>query len=561
MFYPVKVTDVTLRDGQEDFVLKYLHMDELAKLAGLLDRAGFYSIDCWGGTTFYAALTELKEDPWERLRRLRRALTHTPVQMILRGRMLVGFKPFQPEVVRKFVQRAAHLGVDIIRIYDNLNDVENMAVVMDEVKQLRKQVEATVLISQNPHVSIDDYLTIASHLSNLGADVICINDSFGVMTPHRVAQLVSAYRRYFPQPLRLHLHDNLQAAVSCYQEGVRRGAELVDATLGALSWSYGPPPLQSVMFSLGGTTHDPHIDMDVMGEASEYVEYLKEKYNYREPPVRKQDELMGPAYIPGPLKDFIREELIRRDARDRQQTAFKEAQQVWGDLGYPALKGRILEIVGLQTVENLIRGRRYERLIPSMQDLLRGKFGRLHSPVREDLQLRALSGFEAPGEEAETEGQLLTLPELEQEEDILTYTLFPKEAQAFFTYRTESALAPARPLQPAAPSPYPFSILTQSLTMTYKGEELQAELLGVGSIRKGKQVLYINVHDTTEEIEVQVVPGTEDNPEYLITFHGDTYRLRLSKTFPRDQEYTPVFLEINGQMEEFLVKNLQAERR
>ncbi len=561
MFYPVKVTDVTLRDGQEDFVLKYLHMDELAKLAGLLDRAGFYSIDCWGGTTFYAALTELKEDPWERLRRLRRALTHTPVQMILRGRMLVGFKPFQPEVVRKFVQRAAHLGVDIIRIYDNLNDVENMAVVMDEVKQLRKQVEATVLISQNPHVSIDDYLTIASHLSNLGADVICINDSFGVMTPHRVAQLVSAYRRYFPQPLRLHLHDNLQAAVSCYQEGVRRGAELVDATLGALSWSYGPPPLQSVMFSLGGTTHDPHIDMDVMGEASEYVEYLKEKYNYREPPVRKQDELMGPAYIPGPLKDFIREELIRRDARDRQQTAFKEAQQVWGDLGYPALKGRILEIVGLQTVENLLLGRRYERLIPSMQDLLRGKFGRLHSPVREDLQLRALSGFEAPGEEAETEGQLLTLPELEQEEDILTYTLFPKEAQAFFTYRTESALAPARPLQPAAPSPYPFSILTQSLTMTYKGEELQAELLGVGSIRKGKQVLYINVHDTTEEIEVQVVPGTEDNPEYLITFHGDTYRLRLSKTFPRDQEYTPVFLEINGQMEEFLVKNLQAERR
>jgi pyruvate/oxaloacetate carboxyltransferase len=430
---------------------------------------------------------------------------------------------------------------------------------MDAAKELRKQVEATVLISQNPHVSIDDYLTIASHLSNLGADVICINDSFGVMTPHRVAQLVSAYRRYFHQPLRLHLHDNLQAAVSCYQEGVRRGAELVDTTLGALSWPYGPPPLQSVMFSLGGTTHDPNIDMDVMGEASEYVDYLKEKYDYREPPVKKHDERMGPAYIPGPLKDFLREELMRRDARDRQQAAFKEAQQVWCDLGYPALKGRILEIVGLQAVENLMRGRSYDRLIPSMQDLLRGKFGRLHSPVKEELQQRALAGFEGPWEAAATEGQLLTLPGLEQEEDILTFTLFPEEAQAFFAYRTESALAPAGPPQPAPSSPYPFSILTQSLTMTYKGEEVQAELLGVGSIRKGKQVLYINVHDATEEIEVELVPGTEDNPEYLITFHGDTYRLRLSKTFPRDQEYTPVFLEINGQMEEFLVKNLRTE--
>jgi pyruvate carboxylase subunit B len=555
MFYPLKITDVTLRDGQEDFVLKYLRVDELAKLAGLLDRAGFYSLDCWGGTTFFDALTELREDPWERLRRLRRALSHTPLQIIVRGRMLVGFKPFQPEVVHRFIQRAAHLGVDIIRIYDNLNDVENMAGVITAAKELRKQVEATVLISQSPHVSIDDYLSIAGQLSNLGADVICINDSFGVMTPHRVAQLVTAYRRYFPQPLRLHVHDNLQAAVPCCQEGVRRGVELVDTTLGALSWPYGPPPLQSLMFSLGGTTHDPHLDMDVMGEASEYVEHLKEHYGYREPPVRKQDELLGPASIPGPLKDFLREELNRRDARELKQAAVKEAQQVWCDLGYPALKGRILEIVGLQTVENLTHGRRYDRLIPAMLDLLRGRFGRLHSPVKEELQQRALAGSEGVWETAATEGQLLTLSGLEQEEDILTFTLFPEEAQAFFTYRAASALAPAVLPQPAAPRPHPISILTQNLIMTYKGEEVQAELLGVGSNRKGKQVLYINIHDATEEIVVEVVPGPDGHPEYRITFHGNTYRLRLAKTFPRDQAYTPIFLEINGRVEEFLVKN------
>lgn len=557
MFNPVKVTDVSLRDGLEDFVLKYLRLEELVRLASLLDRAGFYSLDAWGGRTFFAALTEAKEDPWERLRRTRRALSHTPLQMILRGRMLVGFKPYHHEVVRKFILRAAHLGVDIFRIYDNLNDAENMAVAIATAKELRKQVEATVLISLNPRVTTDDYLSMAGELINLGADVICVNDSFGVITPHQVANLVAAYRRYYHQPLRLHLHDNHQAAISCYQEGVRRGAEMVDTTLAALSWPYGPPPLQSLMFSLGGTVHDPHIDMDILGEISEYVEYLKDLYQYREPPVRKAEDRLGPAYLPGPLRDFVREELIRRDARHRQQAAFKEAQAVWGDLGYPALKGRILEIVGLQAVENIFLGERYDKLIPSLVDLLRGKFGRLHSPMRLDLQERALAGTEASGEAPEDqEGQLLSRPGLEGEEDLLTYTLFPDEAEALFHRRGDGVGAGTRTPQRPAPGTAPFlpPLSLPQITMAYKGEEVQARLEGVGRVRKGRQVMFINIHDNLQEIEVEPIPGGGDFPEFLVTFHGETHRIRISKTIPRDQEYTPVFLEINGQVEEFLVK-------
>jgi pyruvate/oxaloacetate carboxyltransferase len=555
MFNPVKVTDVTLRDGQEDFVLKYLHMDDLTRLGAILDRAGFYSIDCWGGATFYAALTELREDPWERLKKLRRVLNQTPIQMILRGHMLVGFKPYQNEVVRKFMTRAAHLGVDVFRVYDNLNDLDNMAVAITTGKELRKQVEATALFSLNPHVTTDDYLALAGGLINLGADAICINDSFGVMTPHQVATLIAAYRRYFHQPLRLHLHDNHQAAITAYQEGVRRGAELVDTTMAALSWPYGPPALESLMFSLGGTVHDPHIDMDILGEVSEQIDFLKEKYRYREPAPRKLDDRLGPAYLPGTLKEFVREELIRRDARDRQQAAFKEAQQVWGDLGYPALKGRILEIVGLQAVENVQAARRYERVIPLMQDLLRGKYGRLHSPVLLELQWRALSEEEPPAPSAEeSEGQLATRADL-GEEDILTYSLFPEEAEAFFYLRSQSLQAPAP--TPAAPGPYPIlaPLTTPRLTLAHKGEEVRARLEGVGFRRRtGRQVLFINIQDQIEEIEVQLIPGAEGTPEYLVTFHGDTYRLRLDKTAPKEQEYTPVFLEVNGDTEEFLYK-------
>ncbi|MBI4795637.1 MAG: hypothetical protein HY790_07340 [Deltaproteobacteria bacterium] len=562
MFNPVKVTDVTLRDGLEDFVLRHLRLDDLGRLVGLLDRAGFYSLDCWGGSTFYAALMDLKEDPWERLKKMRRALTRTPIQMILRGRMLVGFKPYQIEVVQKFITRAAHLGVDIFRIYDNLNDLENMETAIATAKELRKQVEATVLFSLNPHVTNDDYLQLAGGLVNAGADVVCLNDSFGVMNPHQVETLITAYRRYFSQPLRLHLHNNHQAAITSYQEGVRQGAELVDTTLAALSWSYGPPPVESLMFALGGSSHDPHIDLDALGEVTEFLDHLKEKYNYREPPPRKMDDRLGPDYLPGPLKEFIREELKRRDARDRQRVACKEAQQVWSDLGYPALKGRILEIVGLQAVENISSLQRYKTIIPIMADLIR-EYGRLHSPILLELQSRALAPEEVAAATLEKEGKLRTLPGLEREEDVLTYSLFPEEAEAFFHFRAEGGRAPApAPAAAPAPGPYPLigALTTPELTLTHKGEEVWARLDGVGSVRKGKQVLFINIQDHIEEIEVQLVPGEGGHHDYLVTFHGDTYRIRVSKTFPKEQEYTPVFLEINGQMEEFLIKNPAIEK-
>jgi hypothetical protein len=252
----------------------------------------------------------------------------------------------------------------------------------------------------------------------------------------------------------------------------------------------------------------------------------------------------------------VREELKRRDARDRQQVAFKEAQQVWSDLGYPALKGRILEIVGLQAVENIFAPNRYDQLIPSMQDLLKGKYGRLHTPVKIELQARALGLAEATSEEtASAEGQLLSRPDLEREEDVLTYSLFPEEAETFFYIRSQGP----RPTPPVAEAPDLFPIQTpfpkSRLIINHKGEEVEARLQGVGSRRRtNKQVLFINIQDHIEEIEVQLVPVSGRKPDYLITFHGETYRLRVAQKLAKEQEYTPVLLEINGQMEEFLIK-------
>ena len=290
MSLPVHVTDTTLRDGVENFVLKELRQEDLTRLGKLLDRVGFYSIDCWGGSTFYTALTELQEDPWERLKRLRRAIRNTPLQMVVRGQMLVGFKPYHKEVVRKFLAKAAGLGIDIFRIYDQLNDLENMRLAIAMAKELRKEVEATVLFSLNPAVTQQDYLRLAEDLINLGADAICINDSLGIMTPDKVASLVTTYRWNLHQPLRLHLHDNHKKALEAYLVGIRAGVERVDTLLKPLSWSEGPPAVEDLVFSLGGTLHDPQIDMRTFDTITDYLEALKETHRYQEPPPRKVED-------------------------------------------------------------------------------------------------------------------------------------------------------------------------------------------------------------------------------------------------------------------------------
>ncbi|MFP3867589.1 MAG: hypothetical protein ACLFUU_05430 [Desulfobacteraceae bacterium] len=565
MFMPVKVSDVTLRDGIEDFVLKYIHIEELVRLGELLDRAGFYSIDCWGGTTFYAALTALKEDPWERLKKLRRAVHHTPLQMIVRGQMLVGFKPYHKELVRKFMSKAAALGIDIFRIYDSLNDLQNMKLTITVAKELRKQVEATLLFSLNPHIKTDDYIRLAGELIHLGADAICINDSFGVMTPHQVASLVASYRKYFSQPLRLHLHDNHQTALTSYQEGIRSGAEMVDTILSALAWPYGPPAVESLVFSLGGTLYDPHLDVDVLSEISEYIRSLKKSYNYQEPVLKRSVDHLAGGYLPGPLKEFIREELIRRKARDRQQLAFKEGKKVWEDLGFPPLKGRILEIVGEQTVENIFSRHRYETITPGMRDLVQGRYGRLYTPANDALRRRAMAAAEAeagPG----WEGTLRHLPGLTREEDVLTYSLFPEEASGFFRLKlqapTEKAPSPAA-AAPAAPAPEaPVRLppaIPRGLSMILKGEEVTARMEGIGPLRNNKQTLFVSVFDHTEEIEVHRPASADRMPEYVVTMHGETYRIKFKKAFPKEEEYVPIFLEVNGKIEEFLIKHIHID--
>ncbi|MBM4287750.1 MAG: hypothetical protein FJ135_06325 [Deltaproteobacteria bacterium] len=563
MLLPVRITDTTLRDGVENFVLKELHQDDLTGLGKLLDRVGFYSIDCWGGSTFYAALTELQEDPWERLKRLRRAIRHTPLQMVVRGQMLVGFKPFHKEVVRKFLARAASLGIDIFRIYDQLNDLENMRLAISMAKELRKMVEATVLFSPNPAVSQQDYLRLAEDLISLGADAICFNDNLGIMTPDKVASLVTTYRWHFHQPLRLHLHDNHKKAVEAYLVGIRAGVERVDTLLGPLAWADGPPAVENLLASLEGTSYDPQVDKGALDTMAEYLQALKASRRYQETLPRKKEDTAEEGYVPVMLKEYIKETLRRRNARDRLMVACKEAHRVWGDLGFLPLKGRILEIIGDQAISNVQAGQRYKKLTEDMEDLIKGRYGPLYAIANEELRQLALNARQAERKHA-WEGRLRQLPGLTQEEDILTYTLFPDEAQRFFHLRSKKQAAPPPAKTPAAaatpaPAARPAPAIPRGLSLTLKGEEIGARLEAIGPLRGNKQTLFVNIADMTEEIEVTLLSSSSGLPEYLITLHGETHHLKFKKVFPKEEEYTPIFLDINDQLEEFLIKHLDID--
>jgi pyruvate carboxylase subunit B len=563
MSLTVHVTDTSLRDGVENFVLKELHQEDLRRLGKLLDRAGFYSIDCWGGTTFYAALTEVQEDPWERLKLLRRSIRNTPLQMVVRGQMLVGFKPYHKEVVRKFLAKAAGLGIDIFRIYDQLNDLENMRLAIAMAKELRKQVEATVLFSLNPSVTEMDYLRLAEDMINLGADAICINDSLGIMTPEQVASLVTTYRWNFPQPLRLHLHDNQKKATEAYLVGIRAGAERVDTLLAPLAWAEGPPAVESLMTSLEETLYNPQIDREALEAIADYLQTLKETRRYQALPTRQVADVSVESYLPEILKEYLREELRNRNARDRQQVAIREAHRIWSDLGFLPLKGRILEIIGGQTLANVFSSKRYSNLTEDMKDLIKGRYGPLYSIANDELRQLALEAREAERGHS-WEGRLRQPPGITHEEDILTFSLFPDEAAHFFQIRAEKqaasvtpkAVAPAVPAQPAARL---APAMPRGLSLTMKGEEVGARLEAIGPLRTNKQTLFINIADMTEEIEVTVLSNSGTMPEYLITLHGETYRLKFQKVFPKEAEYTPIFLDIDGNPAEFLIKHLHID--
>ncbi len=418
----------------------------MVPIAEKIDQVGFFSLEVWGGATFDVSIRYLNESPWERLRVLKRHVRETPLQMLLRGQNMVGYRNYPDDVLVKFVESAAKNGIDIFRVFDALNDTRNLEVAIRTVKKVGAHAQGALCYTISPVHTTRHYVKIAQRLADLGCDSICVKDMAGMLMPHEAFELVSALKKEIGLPVHVHCHSTSGVVMMTYLRACQAGAAILDAAFSPFSWGTSQPPVESVVAGLRGTVYDTKIKMDLLVEIAKYFRGLREKYydplQLISPLAERVDPSILTHQIPGGMFSNLISQLKEQNALDRLQEVLEEVPVVRRELGYPPLVTPTSQIVGTQAVFNVLSGKRYKIIPKEVKDYVKGFYGR--PPVRIDAKIREkIIGDEEPikGRPADLlEPELGRIPEdvkpyVESEEDELTYALFPKVAVDFFRKR------------------------------------------------------------------------------------------------------------------------------
>jgi pyruvate carboxylase subunit B len=459
---PLYITDTTLRDAHQSLIATRLRTGDMLPLARLLDQAGFWSVEAWGGATFDSSIRYLAEDPWERLRLLKESLPRTRIQMLLRGQNLVGYRHYPDDVVDRFVVAAHENGVEIFRVFDALNDLRNMERSMAAVKATGAHLQGAISYTLSPVHSVAGFVRMAGELAARGADSICIKDMAGLIMPDAARELVTGIRETTGLPVCLHSHSTSGIASMSYQAAIDAGVDIVDTAMSPFALGTSQPPTESVVASLAGTDRDTGIDLLTLRQARNACLLLRERYGTLIDPISERIDSDVLIYqLPGGMISNLVSQLKEQDALDRLDEVFAEVPRVRKDLGYPPLVTPTSQIVGTQAVLNVLLGARYKNVTKEVRDYVRGLYGRAPASVDEAV----LSLIMAPGEEVVTcrPADLLEpvydrmcAEAMEQglarsDEDVLTYILYPAIAPSFLKgERTPEAIPTARPGEAAA---------------------------------------------------------------------------------------------------------------
>jgi pyruvate carboxylase subunit B len=459
---PLNITDTTLRDAHQSLIATRLRTEDMLPLARLLDRAGFWSVEAWGGATFDSCIRYLAEDPWERLRLLKDILPRTPVQMLLRGQNLVGYRHYPDDVVDRFVAAAQKNGVDIFRIFDALNDVRNMDRSMRAVKDVGAHLQGAISYTLSPAHSIPAFVSMAEDLASRGADSICIKDMAGLIMPAAARELITGIKRTTGLPVCLHSHSTSGIASMSYQAAIDAGVDILDTAMSPFALGTSQPPTESVVASLVGTERDTGIDLLTLREARNACLALRERYGALVDPITERVDSDVLIYqLPGGMISNLVSQLKEQDALDRLDEVFAEVPRVRKDLGYPPLVTPTSQIVGTQAVLNVLIGDRYKTVTKEVRDYLRGLYGLSPAPVDGNVLRQILSDGEEvvvcrPADLLEPVYEKMRAEATEQgfvryPEDVLTYILYPAIAPSFLRgERSAEAIPTARPSEMAA---------------------------------------------------------------------------------------------------------------
>ncbi|HPJ22287.1 MAG TPA: oxaloacetate decarboxylase subunit alpha [Clostridia bacterium] len=441
----VKITDTILRDAHQSLIATRMTTDEMLPIVEKLDQVGYHSLEMWGGATFDSCLRFLNEDPWDRLRKIRAKAKNTKLQMLLRGQNILGYKHYPDDVVEYFVQKSIYNGIDILRIFDALNDPRNLEVAMKATKKEGGHAQGTICYTISPVHDTKQYLKDARGLVEAGADSICIKDMAGLLLPYTAFDLVKAMKEEVDIPIQLHTHATSGTAMMVYLKAVEAGVDVIDTAISPLSMGTAQPATEPLVMALQGTPYDTGLDVNLLNEIADYFRPIREKYianGLLNPKVMGVDIKTLLYQVPGGMLSNLVNQLKQAGKEDQFRAVLEEVPRVREDFGFPPLVTPTSQIVGTQAVMNVISGERYKMVPNESKELVRGMYGRTPVPISQEIITKIL-GDEKPITcrpadliEPGLENFRNEMKEyLEQEEDVLSYAVFPKVAVDFFEQR------------------------------------------------------------------------------------------------------------------------------
>ena len=437
----VLITDTILRDAHQSQAATRMRIEDMLPACRELDKVGYWSLECWGGATFDSCMRFLGEDPWDRLRALRKAMPNTRLQMLLRGQNLLGYKHYADDVVEEFVKKSINNGIDVIRIFDALNDVRNIETAMKATKKYGGHCEAAISYTESPVHNLEYFVQLAKELENRGADTICIKDMANLLLPYTAYELVTALKKEIKVPIQLHTHNTTGTGDMTYLMAIQAGVDIIDTALSPLANGTSQPSTEAMVATLMGTEYDTGIKLSDLNDAAAHFRGVAQKLKEQgslDPKVLNVDPNTLLYQVPGGMLSNLISQLKQAKAEDKYYEVLAEVPRVRKDFGYPPLVTPTSQIVGSQAVFNVLTGERYKMVTKESKGLLKGEYGRVPGEVNEEVRKKAI------GDEAVIECRPADLiePELDKyraeagelakcDEDVLSYALFPQVATKF----------------------------------------------------------------------------------------------------------------------------------
>jgi len=435
--------DTIFRDASQSKIATRMRLEDILPTAEKLDKVGYHSIEMWGGATFDSCVRYLNEDPWERIRMIKKKMPHTMMQMVIRGQSLVGYHHYPDDVVVRFVEKAAENGIDIFRAFDALDDVRNLKTVIETVKKVGKIAEGTICYTISPVHTIGLILDKARQLEDLNIDTFCLKDMAGLLAPYPAFEIIRRLKEFLKVPIHLHTHDTCGMGAMTCLKAIEAGVDIIDTVLSPFSEGTGQPPTESLVLTLKETPFDTGLDLNLLAEVADDVREMRRKYKEFETDLGGVDSKIMVTQIPGGVMSNMIAQLRQIGAVHRLNEILEEIPRVRKDLGYISLVTPTSQLIVVQATLNIVTGERYKIITKETKELLRGGYGETPGPVNRDLQKKALKGEQLihcrpadliPNQMDRLQEELKSITN--SEEDVLTYALFPHIALDFFKRRT-----------------------------------------------------------------------------------------------------------------------------